>query len=118
MAGSRSFQIDPEDVGPNVRILAVHGEADRFATDAVTEAVQSARDDGRGTIIDLNHTSYLDSSMLAALVAESELGRRSALPVVILCEASRLRRSLELKGLQTILTLADSREHALELVER
>lgn len=117
MADHRSFQIQPEDVGPGVRILAFHGEADRFGTEAASAAVQEARDDGRGVIVDLNHASYLDSSMLAALVAASDQGRRTALPLVIVCETPRLRRSLELKGLQSVLALASSREHALELID-
>ena len=51
--------------------------------------------------------------MLATLVAASEQGRKEGKPVVIHCEASRLRRSLELKGLQSIIELADSREDAI-----
>lgn len=117
MADPRSFQIVPEDVGSGVRILAVHGEADRFGTDAVSSAVQDARDDGRAVVVDLDQTSYLDSSMLATLVAASEQGRQGAEPLVILCSATRLRRSLELKGLQSILVLADSREQALAMIE-
>jgi anti-sigma B factor antagonist len=116
MPDPSSFQIEPEDVGPRVRILTVQGEADRFGTDAVSSAVDDARADGRGVIIDLSEATYLDSSMLATLVAVSEQGRRDNSPLVILCGAARLRRSLELKGLQSILSLANSREHALELV--
>jgi len=116
MTAPRSFQIQPEDVESGVRILAVQGEADRFGTDAITAAVQEARDDGRDVVIDLNETTYIDSSMLAALVSASEHGRQTSQPLVILCEASRLRRSLELKGLQSILELAYSRDHAIELL--
>lgn len=116
MPDSRSFQIIPEDIGSGVRLLAVEGEADRFGTDAVAAAVDEARAAGRGVIIDLSQASYLDSSMLAALVSASERGRRHDEPLVILCETPRLRRSLELKGLQAILRLADTREQALELI--
>jgi anti-anti-sigma factor len=117
MPDSRSFHLHPEDVGSRVRILGVHGEADRFRTDALSAAVAEARDAGLGVIIDLSHATYLDSSMLATLVSASEQWRRRSQPLVILCEPTRLRRSLELKGLETILTLAVSREQALELVE-
>jgi anti-sigma B factor antagonist len=117
MSTPRSFQIQPEDVEPGVRVLAVQGEADRFGTEAITAAVQEARDTGRDVVIDLNETTYIDSSMLSALVAASEQGRKTSQPLVILCAASRLRRSLELKGLQSILELADSRDHAIELLE-
>ena len=115
MPDSRSFELIPEDVGSRVRILAVRGEADRFGTEAVSAAVDEARSAGRGVVIDLSEASYLDSSMLATLVAASEQGRKLAEPLVILCETPRLRRSLELKGLRTILQLAEEREQALDL---
>src|SRR5215207_5247081 len=101
MPDPSSFHIDPEDVGPRVRILAVHGEADRFRTDAVASAVDVARADGRNVIVDLSRATYLDSSMLATLVSVSEQSRQDDSALVILCEAPRLRRSLELKGLET-----------------
>ena len=117
MPDSRSFELTPEDVGSRVRVLAVRGEADRFGTEALSSAVDDARADGRGVIIDLSEASYLDSSMLATLVAASEQGRKRSEPLVILCETPRLRRSLELKGLHGILQLAESREQALELAD-
>lgn len=117
MADPNTFQLSHEDVGPRVRILAVRGEADRFSTDAVDAAVEDARTAGRGVIVDLSDATYLDSSMLATLVVASEEGRRRAQPLVILCATPRLRRSLELKGLQSILRVTDSREQAVALVE-
>jgi anti-anti-sigma factor len=98
-----------------VRIIAVQGEADRFRTDAVSAAIEAARSEGRAVVIDLSEASYLDSSMLATLVAASERGRADGERLVVLCEAPRLRRSLELKGLQAVLRLADTREQALAL---
>ena len=116
MAYSSSFELTPRDVGDAVRILVARGDADRFRTDEMAAAIESARRDGRNVVIDLSEVSYLDSSMLATLVAASEHGRRRAETLVVLCKTPRLRRSLELKGLEAILHLAATREEALKVL--
>jgi anti-anti-sigma factor len=116
MSDRYPFELTYEDVGDRVRILTLRGEADRFHTDAVTRAIDDVRAEDRDVIVDLSAAAYLDSTMLSALVAASEQGRRRARPLIVLCESPRLRRSLQLKGLETILRLADTREQALELV--
>lgn len=115
MASRDSFELAADDIGDDVRVLVVSGEADRFRTDEVRAAIEAARADGRDVVMDLSAVSYLDSSMIAVLVAASEQGRRRAERLVVLCETPRLRRSLELKGLETILQVAGSRDAAVEL---
>jgi anti-anti-sigma factor len=111
------FEIIEEDVGQSVRVIALRGDADRFRADTVTHAVQRAWSHGRTVVIDMSDTAFMDSSMLAALVAASDQARRRAETLVLVVRAPRLKRSLEVKGLSGILTVADSREQALELVE-
>jgi anti-sigma B factor antagonist len=115
MADADAFSIVTEDVGDDVRIVALHGEADRFRTDDVNAAIERTRDDARKVIVDMSAASYVDSSMLATLVAASEYGSRRSGGLVVLCETPRLRRSLQLKGLESIFHLAETREQALEL---
>ena len=111
-----SFELSRTDLTDRVSLLVVTGEADRFRTDAVSAAIEQVRSDDRDTIIDVSAVTYLDSSMLATLVAASEQGRRHNSPLVIVCQNERVRRSLQLKGLEAILELADDRDHALELI--
>ena len=111
-----TFELIREDLTDRVSLLTVRGEADRFRTDAVSAAIEQVRSDDRDTILDVSAATYLDSSMLAALVSASEQGRRHNSPLVIVCQNERLRRSLQLKGLEAILQLADDRDHALELI--
>jgi anti-sigma B factor antagonist len=115
MPNQHLFELTAEDVG-DARVVTVHGEADRFRTEEVSGAIEAARRDDRQVVVDLSAVTYLDSSMLAALVAASEQGRRRAEPLVIVCETPRLRRSLQLKGLEAILQIVESRERALELL--
>jgi anti-sigma B factor antagonist len=116
MSQQDNFELTREDVTDRVSLLVLSGDADRFRTDAVSEAIEQVRSDDRDTILDVSAATYLDSSMLAALVAASEQGRRHNSPLVIVCQNERLRRSLQLKGLEAILELADDRDHALELI--
>jgi len=110
------FDLTTEDVGDAIRVVVVSGDADRFRAEAVARAIQQARDDGRDVIVDLAQASYMDSTMVATLVAASERGRRRFARLVIVVQAPRLRRSLEVKGLEPILRVADSRDGALALL--
>ena len=116
MPERESFQLSREDLTDAVSLLALGGEADRFHTDALTSAIEEVRSDGRNVIVDISAATYMDSSMIAALVGAAEQGRRRDEPLVVVCQNERLRRSLELKGLEAILRIADNREHGLELL--
>jgi anti-sigma B factor antagonist len=111
-----SFELTTEDVGDAVRIVALRGDADRFRAEEVTRAIQGARADGRTVVIDLAETAFMDSSMLATFVAASDDSRRHGDDLILVVATPRLRRSLEVKGLSGILTVTDSRAHALELL--
>ena len=105
-------------MGESVRVIALRGDADRFRAETVSRAIQDSWGDDRTVIVDMSDTAFMDSSMLAALVAASDQARRRAESLVLVVRAPRLKRSLEVKGLGGILTVVDSREQALELVER
>jgi anti-anti-sigma factor len=107
-----SFELSREDITNQVSVLALRGDADRFRTDAVAGAIHEARGEGRDVIVDLSETAYLDSTMLAALVAASQHARRRSNPLVVVCRSERLRRSFQLKGLEQIFHMADTRDEA------
>jgi anti-anti-sigma factor len=111
-----SFQLTREDLTNRISLLALRGDADRSRTDAVGRAIEEARGEGRELIVDLSQTAYLDSSMLAALVTASQRTRRRSHPLVVICRSERLRRSFQLKGLERILRMADTREEALAIL--
>ena len=113
-----SFQLTREELSERVGLLVLTGEADRFRVDQVCDSIDQVRGDDREVVVDLSGVTYMDSSMLAALVAASEHSRRRGKPLVIVCENTRLRRSLELKGLENVLQLADDHDQALALLSR
>jgi anti-sigma B factor antagonist len=116
MGDPQSFQLTREDIAGGVTVLAVSGDADRFRTEAVTSAIESARREARDVIVDLTPATYIDSSMIAALVGVTEQGRRRGERIVVICASERLRRSLQVKGLEPILRLAETREGAIEQI--
>jgi anti-anti-sigma factor len=111
-----SFELTTEDVGDATRIVVLRGDADRFRVDAVRRAIQAARADDRGVVVDMAETTFMDSSMLATLVAASDDSRRRGGRLVLVVQTPRLRRSLEVKGLSGILAVAASRADALDLL--
>jgi anti-anti-sigma factor len=111
-----SFELTTEDVGDAVRIVALRGDADRFQAEFVTRAIRAARAEGRAVVVDMAQTTFMDSSMLAALVAASDHDEQPSQRLVLIVGTPRLRRSLEVKGLGSILSVTDSREKALELL--
>jgi anti-sigma B factor antagonist len=116
VADRGSFELTGEDVGDVVRVVAMRGDADRFQAERVSRAIHAARDEGRSVVVDMAQTTFMDSSMLAALVAASDPDAHQSTRVVLIVATPRLRRSLEVKGLGGILTVSDSRENALGLL--
>jgi anti-sigma B factor antagonist len=116
MGEKQSFQLTREDIDDGVTVLAASGDADRFRAEAVTSAIEGAHCEGRDVIVDLTAATYIDSSMIAALVGVTEQGRRRGEPIVVICASDRLRRALQVKGLEPILRLAATREGAIEQI--
>jgi anti-sigma B factor antagonist len=113
---SSSFELTTEDVSDAIRIVALRGDADRYRAEAVRRTIQGARADRRAVVVDMAETTFMDSSMLATLVAASDDSRRRGGQLVLVVQTPRLRRSLEVKGLSGILAVASSRTEALELL--
>jgi anti-anti-sigma factor len=116
MGEPQSFELTREDLADGVSVLALRGDTDRPCQEAVGAAIESARCEGRDVIVDLTAASHLDSPMVATLVAANEQGRRRGESVVVVCASERVRRSLQLKGLEPILPIAGTREGAIELI--
>jgi anti-anti-sigma factor len=111
-----SFELTTEDVGDAIRVVALRGDADRYRAEAVRRTIQAARAEGRAVVVDMAETTFMDSSMLATLVAASDDSRRRGALLVLVVQTPRLRRSLEVKGLSGILAVAGSRTEALDLL--
>ena len=116
MTPPEPFQLVREDAADPITFVVLSGDADRFRADEVGTAIAAARDDGRTVAVEISGATFMDSSMISTLVAASEQARRRGERFVIVCANQRLRRSLQLKGLETILDVVDDRDEAVSLI--
>jgi anti-anti-sigma factor len=96
------------------RVISATGELDRTDLPALKVALQGAFGDGvRQLILDLADVTYLDSSVLAALIAESLDADKRGDVIVMVTGSDGIMRSLELKGLTQVLHIAETVDDAL-----
>lgn len=96
-----------------LRVIHANGELDRAELAHLRTTVQAAFADGAPSVIlDMTDVTFIDSSVLAALIAESlDADQRGALLVVV-TGAGGIMRSLELKGLVQVMHIAETIEQA------
>jgi anti-anti-sigma factor len=112
------MQVTHEDIDGRTRAVVIVGELVGSDGARLVRAVQAALEDGVArVVIDLTEMSFMDSGGLAALVAAwsatNERGRGFA---IVLEPASHAARSLELRGVSGVFTVAASREAALAML--
>ena len=90
-------------------MITAHGELDRTELPALRVAIQNVLDQSApALILDMAEVTYIDSSVLAALIAESLDADRRGKTLVVATGAGGIMRSLELKGLVQVMHIADS----------
>lgn len=99
---------------PGIAILDLEGEIDVYTATPFREAVLRAIDEGSSClVVDAIKVSFMDSTGLGVLI----LGERRLRPrggtLALACTA-RLRRLLEITGLQEVFSLHESRAAALQ----
>lgn len=109
------FRIETDRLDDGLLVLAVHGELDQATVPTLHATADPLVDEGEGSLlVDLSGCGFIDSSGLAAFVAMRE--RVTATPgrEFALCNPeSQVRRLFELTGLDTAMSLLDSRDAAL-----
>ena len=104
-----------EPAGEAVELVILSGEHDLGTVPVVREALDGAAAAGKAILVDLCHATFVDSSILGALLES----RRSALEAgrgfAVACtgESEPVRRVLEVTGLAEELPVHQSREAAL-----
>ena len=111
------FQLRHEEAA-GARVIALAGDADRFRTDEVSAAIAAARKDGVDILIDVSDVAVIDPAMLALFVSASEVAARHGESLVIVTGGPRFRRTLQIKGLESLLQVADSRDEAFASLRR
>lgn len=98
-----------------VHAVGVEGELDiSNAAELGRRLMLAVRAGGKAVVVDLTRVSHMDSSGLAELLAARERIGQERLVLVI--ASDHLRRMLEVRGVDTLFTVASGRDEALAAV--
>jgi anti-sigma B factor antagonist len=110
-----SVEISEEDSAP---IVALSGQIDLSNAEALSAAIMEAVSNASlGLVIDLSALDYMDSAgvnMFAEI--DQRLGWREQRMAIVAPRGSRPREVLELAGTEGLLSIAETREAALDHV--
>jgi anti-sigma B factor antagonist len=98
-----------------VRVIEASGELDRVELPYLRSSLQHAFAEGLpAVILDMSAVTYIDSSVLAGLIAESLDADQRGAKLFIVTGLGGIMRSLELKGLTQVMHITESVDQALE----
>src|SRR3954471_7486400 len=108
------FSAWEEPVDDTTHVVAVRGEIDIFTAPEFKTLIGGAIEAGRDTIIvDLAEATFIDSSSLGVLIsAHRRLGLRDG-HLIIACDVPEVRKTFTITGLDSVLTIVDTRAAAL-----
>jgi anti-sigma B factor antagonist len=113
-AGLAEFRIEEESLGPSVRVLIVHGDADLYSAPELREHVRRAIDGGATTIVvDLSDAAVVDSTSLGVLLAAMRRLREQNGQIRLVVPRAEVRRVFEITMLDRIFELHETQEEAL-----
>ena len=105
-----------DDSAGDVVVVVVEGEHDIYTAPTLRERLDEALERGGGVVVDLTHATFVDSSVLGALLD----ARRRALDAeqgYVVCVGDEVepgvRRILDITGLVPVLPVINGREQAL-----
>jgi anti-sigma B factor antagonist len=119
MTQTASFAVREEAPEDGVFVIAVEGEADMTTAVKFNESFFSAARSGvRRVVADLTAVSFIDTTMLNALVVGHRRMARDDGRFAVVCTGPRVNRVLEITGLGQILSVYSSRDDALAHVRQ
>jgi anti-sigma B factor antagonist len=119
MTHTGSFALREEAPEDGTVVIAVEGEADMSTAVKFNESFFSAARGGvRRVVADLTGVSFVDTTMLNALVVGHRRMVRDHGRFAVVCNGPRVTRILEVTGLRQILQVFGSRRDALAHVRQ
>src|SRR4051794_30440296 len=119
MTQTGSFSLTEVAPETGVLIIALEGEADMTTAMKFNESFFSAARSGlRRVVADLTDVSFIDTTMLNALVVGHRRMLRDSGRFAVVCDGPRVMRVLEITGLGQILKVFRTRDDALAHVRQ
>ena len=113
------IELDRTDDG--VVIVAVEGEHDIYTASALREQIDGAFRGGTAVVIDLSDATFLDSSILRALLGARNQAEEQESGFAVALDRSKapaVQRILEVTGLLKVFPVLPGREQAVEAARR
>ena len=109
------FAIDDHRAGEDTHVVAVTGEIDLFTAPEFKQRMSQPIDDGvQRLVVDLSHTTFIDSSSLGVLIgAHRRLKQRNG-SLVVVCDNDTIVKTFKITGLDGVFTLVRSLDDALD----
>jgi anti-sigma B factor antagonist len=110
--GSAAFS--REEIDAETTVLAVAGELDYSNAAELRRRIDEVLTRRSGTlVVDLGDLIHLDSSGLAELIAAHQRAKANSIRFVLAISSPGLRRTIEIRGLDGIFTIVETRADAL-----
>jgi anti-anti-sigma factor len=106
-----------ETIEESVRVVTIRGELDLSSSPELRRRTEAAIRDGHDVLVDLTGCTHMDSSGLAALITAHQRALELRRRIVIVLESPGVIRTLEIRGVLDLFTVAGSRDEALGLLE-
>ena len=106
-------RVETERLGDSLWVLKLAGEHDLSTAPAIDAAFERISVTGTTVVVDFNQTSFIDSTVIAALARRSRSGETLLLVVP---RGSAVRRTLDLIGITDLLGTFETRDEALQAV--
>lgn len=112
-------EVRSESAGERVQVVVLTGEHDLGTAPRVRDALTAAAADGRAVLVDLCEATFVDSSILGAILEARRAAGEASRGFAVACsgEAEPVRRVLEVTGLAEELPVHPTREAALHALE-
>jgi anti-sigma B factor antagonist len=109
--------IQLDDTAGDVTVVVVEGEHDIYTAPTLRDRLDEALERGGGIVVDLTGATFVDSSVLGALLEARRRAHEAGLGYVV-CVGDQVepsvRRILDITGLVPVLPVVTGREQAIE----
>ena len=108
------FGVELVRVGDDVAVVALQGEVDIYSAPQFKEVMIQSIDEGaKHIVVDLAGVTFIDSTALGVLVSGGKRLQQTPGGLAIGCPDAKIRRILEITGLDTVFGVYPSRDEAL-----
>ena len=108
--------IELDDTAGDVVVVVIEGEHDIYTAPALRERLDEALDRGGGVVVDLTGATFVDSSVLGALLDARRRAHEASQGFVVSIGDTvepGVRRILDITGLVPVLPVVNGRDEAI-----